>query len=165
VAPPADLPLGTGHDDEAGVPDLGDAVPAGVREYRPGDPWRRIAWPVTARAGRLVTREYEQDAAARLRLAIDLGPTPGPDGEQAVARAAGIGREALRRGYRLEVVGRWPAGVGDPHPGGGPGAAVDALGLHRCTAVAEYGPVVLPDDGPVLVVSPTGLEWRGRERR
>ena len=161
VATPADLLLGAGHDDETGAPDLGDAVPAGVREYRPGDPWRRIAWPVTARAGRLVTREYEQEAAPRLRIAMDLGSVPSPEGEQAIALAAGIGREALRRGYRLEVLGAWPVGfTTDPAFAGGPGAPVDAAGLHRCTAVADYGPVAIPGDGRVLVVSPAGIEWR-----
>jgi len=159
VAPPAELRLGAGHGDESGPPDLGDAVPAGVREHRPGDPWRRIAWPVTARAGRLVTREYEHDAAPRLRLAIDLGEVPGAAGEQTVAVAAGIGREALRSGYRLEVLACWPAGLVDAGFGG-PGVAVDAAGLHRCTAVADYGPVPLPDHGRVLVVSPGGVEWR-----
>lgn len=152
-APPGDLRVLGAVGDEAGVPDLGDAVPAGVREYRPGDPWRRIAWPVTARAGRLVTREYERDAAPVLRLGIDLGPTPGPDGERAVARMAGIGREALRQGLALEVYGRWPADLGIE-------ARADAAGLHRCAAVAEYGPVVLPDDRPLIVVTPGGLEWR-----
>jgi len=161
LAPSADLLLGAGHDDESGPPDLGDAVPAGVREFRPGDPWRRIAWPVTARAGRLVTREYEQDAAPRLRLVIDLGEVPGAAGEHAVAVAAGVGREALRRGYRLEVLAHWPAGLVDPGFGG-PGVAVDAAGLHRCTAVADYGPVPVPvpDHARVLVVSPSGIEWR-----
>lgn len=153
IAPRDEVRLAAAPGDDAGPPELGDAVPAGVREYRPGDPWRRIAWPVTARAGRLVTREYERDAAPVLRLAVDLGPTPGPQGEQAVAVAAGIGLEALRRGDRLEVFGRWPAELDL-------GPAVDAVGLHRVMAVVEYGPVTIPDGRGVLVVGPGGVEWR-----
>lgn len=144
--------FGAGGEDDTGPPDLGDAVPATVREYRPGDPWRRIAWPVTARAGRLVTRELEREAAPVLRLAVDLGPTPSPAAERAAAVAAWLGREALRSGRTVEVVALGPAGP--LH------ARVDAAGLHRVLAEARSGPLPIPEDRRILVVSPDGLEWR-----
>jgi uncharacterized protein (DUF58 family) len=123
-----------------------------VREYRPGDPWLRIAWPVTARAGRLVTRELEREAAPRLRLAVDLGPSPSAAGEHAAAVAAWLGREALRRGGALEIVALAPSGVVC--------VPVDATGLHRVLAEAQYGALALTEDRPVLVVTPEGVAWR-----
>lgn len=44
---------------------------AGVREYVPGDPMKRIHWPTTARRGRLVVKEFEQDPQAEVWLFLD----------------------------------------------------------------------------------------------
>ncbi len=148
---PVDLDAGIAGEERA--PDLGDALPSTLRDYRPGDPWRRISWPVTARAGRLVTREYEREAAPRVRLVVDLGPGPHPSaaGERAAAVAAGLGGDVLRRGCTLEV---HALGVHGPVV-----QTVDATGLHRVLAAAQYGPPV-GFDGRALVVGPDGVGWR-----
>ncbi|GAB4503217.1 MAG: DUF58 domain-containing protein [Anaerolineales bacterium] len=44
---------------------------AGVREYVPGDPMKRIHWPSTARRGRLIVKEFEQDPQAEVWLFLD----------------------------------------------------------------------------------------------
>ncbi|RME91344.1 MAG: DUF58 domain-containing protein [Anaerolineae bacterium] len=44
---------------------------AGVREYIPGDPMKRIHWPTTARRGRLMVKEFEQDPQAEVWLILD----------------------------------------------------------------------------------------------
>ncbi len=44
----------------------------GLREYRPGDEVRRIAWRASARLGRLVVREDLAEAEPRLHIVIDL---------------------------------------------------------------------------------------------
>lgn len=44
---------------------------AGVREYVPGDPPRRIHWPATARRGQLMVKEFEQEPQADLWLFLD----------------------------------------------------------------------------------------------
>lgn len=44
---------------------------AGVREYMPGDPPRRIHWPGTARRGQLMVKEFEQEPQADLWLFLD----------------------------------------------------------------------------------------------
>ena len=44
---------------------------AGVREYVPGDPMKRIHWPSTARRGRFMVKEFEQDPQAEIWLFLD----------------------------------------------------------------------------------------------
>ena len=44
---------------------------AGVREYVPGDPMKRIHWPSTAHRGRLMVKEFEQDPQAEIWLLLD----------------------------------------------------------------------------------------------
>ena len=44
----------------------------GVREYRPGDPPRHVHWRTTARAGRLIVKEFAEEQQPALTLALDL---------------------------------------------------------------------------------------------
>lgn len=44
----------------------------GVREYRPGDPLRRVHWRTSARTGRLAVVEYERAFQQNLIVALDL---------------------------------------------------------------------------------------------
>ena len=44
---------------------------AGVREYVPGDPMKRIHWPTSARRGMLMVKEFEQDPQAEVWLFLD----------------------------------------------------------------------------------------------
>lgn len=44
---------------------------AGVREYVPGDPLKRIHWASTARRGRLMVKEFEQDPQAEVWFFLD----------------------------------------------------------------------------------------------
>ncbi len=44
---------------------------AGVREYVPGDPMKRIHWPSTAHKGRLMVKEFEQDPQADIWIFLD----------------------------------------------------------------------------------------------
>src|SRR6476469_5189540 len=45
---------------------------SGIREYMPGDPMHRIHWPMTARAQKLMVKEFELDPTADLWLVLDL---------------------------------------------------------------------------------------------
>ncbi|MEM7539362.1 MAG: DUF58 domain-containing protein [Chloroflexota bacterium] len=45
---------------------------SGVRDYVPGDSLNRIHWPTTARARRLMTKEFELDPTADIWLYLDL---------------------------------------------------------------------------------------------
>jgi uncharacterized protein (DUF58 family) len=46
-----------------------------LREHRPGDPFQRIAWKASARRGRLMVRETEDDATTTRVLLVDVGPS------------------------------------------------------------------------------------------
>ena len=129
-----------------------DDVPSVIREYQPGDPLRQISWPATARAGRLMTRDYELGTERDLVLVADLGPMPGDAAEHAASVAAWVGSHALARGWRLELVARGPRGdLAGP---------VDAIGLHCNLALAQCGDVPRPADRRYLLVTPAGVEWR-----
>lgn len=44
---------------------------AGIREYIPGDPMKRIHWPTSVRRGQLMVKEFEQDPQAEVWLFLD----------------------------------------------------------------------------------------------
>lgn len=44
---------------------------AGIREYVPGDPMKRIHWPSTAHRGKFMVKEFEQDPQADIWIFID----------------------------------------------------------------------------------------------
>lgn len=44
---------------------------AGVREYMPGDPLKRIHWPTSARRGQWMVKEFEQDPQTEVWLFLD----------------------------------------------------------------------------------------------
>ncbi|RMD96425.1 MAG: DUF58 domain-containing protein [Deltaproteobacteria bacterium] len=78
----------------------GSAEFIGVRDYRPGDPLRRIHWPSTARLGRLVVKEFVENADMEIMILIDM-PSPGDDLEAAVRVAAGWVRLGAQKGYPI----------------------------------------------------------------
>ena len=45
----------------------------GIRDYRVGDPPRSIAWKATAKLGKIMTSEYENEVPVRATLLVDLG--------------------------------------------------------------------------------------------
>ena len=45
---------------------------AGVREYVPGDPLRRIHWPSSARKQELIVKEFEKDPMAEVWIFLDV---------------------------------------------------------------------------------------------
>lgn len=79
----------------------------GIREYRPGDPRRAVHWRSTARLGRLVVREFEEDVASRVTLVVagrDHGSPPDSAFEHLVSAAASIMVYALSTGHPVELV-------------------------------------------------------------
>ncbi|MCP4449236.1 MAG: DUF58 domain-containing protein [Myxococcales bacterium] len=84
----------------------------GLREYRDGDDRRSIHWRSTAREGKLLVREYEDESQRRMTLLIDnaLPETRGEKDEQALEDAisfcASLASAYLDKGYALRLVGR-----------------------------------------------------------
>jgi uncharacterized protein (DUF58 family) len=58
-----------------------------LRDYRPGDPPKRIAWKASARRDKLITRELESEVPIRCTLFLDASDAVrvGPPGENALA--------------------------------------------------------------------------------
>jgi uncharacterized protein (DUF58 family) len=103
----------------------------GLHEYREGDDPRDIHWRSTARRGRPMVREYEDEAARRLTIFLDNG-LPGGEScddetareglERAISIAASLAADYLERGYTVRVATRgesagapslqWLAGAG-----------------------------------------------------
>jgi uncharacterized protein (DUF58 family) len=55
-------------------PDIGAGADVlRLREYRSGDPPRVIDWKATARAGRLISREFAQDHRLQIVIVVDAG--------------------------------------------------------------------------------------------
>jgi len=60
-----------------------------LREYRPGDPLKRIHWRSWARAGKPIVREYQDEFFVRHGLVLDtFVPAPTPVFEEAVSVSA-----------------------------------------------------------------------------
>ncbi|ANJ26715.1 DUF58 domain-containing protein [Agromyces aureus] len=97
-----------------------------AREYRYGDPMRRVNWPATARRGELMVREEEQRGDPEARILLDL-PGDARHGlavhrdrddlvddrvELAIEVAASVGVHLLENGFRLRCTG-----IADPEQG------------------------------------------------
>jgi uncharacterized protein (DUF58 family) len=151
----------------AGTSTDGDATtsrqgldPAGIRDWRPGDPTRHVHWRSTARRGRPVVVEREEHRAARLALVV-TGPAAAPDWERLVAAVAATAVGAHGHGRPVALL------AGQPGLDGwctGPATAL----LDWCSALVDPPP---PDaatlreavrwagpDGEVLLAAPA--DWR-----
>lgn len=77
------------------------AMAAGLRDYQPGDPFNRIHWPNSARLGRLVVKEFEEDPVSDVWVVLDLDRNvhraegPASPEEQGVMLAASVARHLL----------------------------------------------------------------------
>ncbi len=104
-----------------------------TREYRHGDPVRRINWARLARTGELSTLEFREERAATVVLLIDTREkayhAPGPEESNAVERSVDAATEAfsalLDSGDRVGVAAFGPGECWLP-----PGTGVD----HRAEA-------------------------------
>ena len=84
----------------------------GVREYRRGDPLRRIHWRTSARRGELVVREFEPPGQRTLTVLLDAVPPSREAADQAARLAASEAWDCLRQGGRVTL---WAPGL-EPSP-------------------------------------------------
>jgi len=106
-----------------------------AREYRSGDPMRRVNWPATARHGQIMVRQEEQRSNPEARIILDTtlsGADAGsgrPDRravaafELAITVVASIGTHLLDAGLKLQVVETGPSQLA-------PGAGQNRGGLN-----------------------------------
>jgi len=87
------------------------SLPSGLREYRPGDPVKRIDWKATARRAQPLVRTYDPSAAHQVVIVADLSTTDHPwEGihwslfERAITAAASVASRAFELGYRVRLV-------------------------------------------------------------
>jgi uncharacterized protein (DUF58 family) len=82
----------------------------GTREYRPGDSVRTIHWPLSARMGDLIVKEFERNASTEVTIFLDLDANAawgsGRDHtlEYAIRVAAAVAEYASRRGNAVGLV-------------------------------------------------------------
>lgn len=99
----------------------------GIRDYRNGDPQRLIHWRSTARHGRPMTKEFQEEVTTLVSIFLDMGRM-GLTGvgdqtsfEYGVRAAASVARRATRLGHRIELFGvgqrveHLPPGQGEMH--------------------------------------------------
>ncbi len=81
----------------------------GIREYRPGDQVRRIAWKAFARHGKPAIVEFEEERAAEVAIILDVraraywGYSPELF-EYSVRAAAALSQYYLRQGHRVALL-------------------------------------------------------------
>jgi uncharacterized protein (DUF58 family) len=153
------------------TPRLGDASQSrmgrrgeffGLRDYREGDDSRAIHWHSSARTGRLVLREMEEEAQRRVVIELDNAVSDPADEaaldalEDAVSTAASLIVTYLRQGYAVRLVAR---GLDVPF-GGGPAHEHRLL---RALALIEPRSPSVPMSGRIepgaesVRVAPRGL--------
>lgn len=137
-----------------------------IRPYVPGDPGRRINWPVSTRRGRLHVTTYAAERPVDVVLVIDAFSDVGPAGRSsldlAVRGATGLAQAYLRKRDRvgLVVIGgtlRWLTpriGVAQFYR-----VVEEVLGLRRDSSFLEpellrVPRAVLPAGAIVTVLSP-----------
>jgi uncharacterized protein (DUF58 family) len=86
----------------------------GVREYRPGDPLRRIHWRSSARLGELVVREYEPPGVQTVGIFCDPDPASREVADQVARLAASEAWDCIRGGGRVVL---WAPGLEPSEPG------------------------------------------------
>jgi uncharacterized protein (DUF58 family) len=85
----------------------------GVREYRPGDPLRRIHWRSSARHGELIVREYEPPGVQTVGILCDPDPPSREAADQVARLAASEAWDCLRAGGRVVL---WAPGCEPTRP-------------------------------------------------
>jgi uncharacterized protein (DUF58 family) len=85
----------------------------GVREYRPGDPLRRIHWRSSARHAELIVREFEPPGVQTLGILCDPDPPSAEAADQIARLAASEAWDCLRVGGRVIV---WSPGCEPSRP-------------------------------------------------
>ncbi len=164
------------------LPRPGESVEfRGVRDWIPSDGQRHVHWRTTARLGRLMARELEQNVVTEVTIALDLrrvalsGLGDHSTLEYAVKAAASITQTAVDRQHLVQL---WGLGA-DPvtHLPFGAGAeqvtsVLDLLTLVRPDGTSDYAegfermiPTLRRGATLVLIVAAAAFDWPRMEPR
>lgn len=84
---------------------------AGIREYRPGDPLRRVDWKATARSGELRSRVYEPSGTRQLYVLLNIDTLEHSwegylrdDLERSISTAASLATWAIDNRYAVGLL-------------------------------------------------------------
>jgi len=143
-----------------------------IREYRPGDALNLIHWPSTARHGRPMVKEFDDDVVTDVSIFLDLhrlslrGVGDVTSVEYMIKAAAATARAAIARSHRVQVFAlahradHVPLGGGWPHLL----TVLDRMTLYRASGDHDFADEVgrrialLPRGGTVvLIVSATNF--------
>jgi len=142
----------------------------GTREYREGDRVRDIHWPSTARTGRLVVKEFQEEYFVRLALVIDIEARTARQEalfEQGLGIAAGIADVLARKDYIIDLfaagrdVYRFQAGRALAH-------VENILQLLACLEpqdrleVSALEAELLPEAGKLSAVILVMMDWEAK---
>ena len=121
------------------------------RDYQPDDSLRWIHWKTSARAGKLLVREQEEEQERLVTLRLRLsGPRPAEDDparERAVSEAASLARHFIARDFEV----RLEAGERGVNFGHGPDHLQRLLHF-----LALFDAPAAPDPGEALAASSSG---------
>ncbi len=141
----------------------------GLRELRDGDDPRDIHWRSTAHKGRLMVREFEEEAQRRATILVEnvlpeQASQADRDGlERAISLAASLASAYIARGYAVRLIARGA----DGHVAAAPGPAQLARILRTLALLPTVGPdtpyAAVPDPrGENLLVARRGGAPRAR---
>lgn len=130
---------------------------AGVRDFQPGDPQRRIHWPSTARRERLLVKEFDLEVSGDLWVLLDLdeavqaGEGEESTGEYGVILAASLADQMLRQGRAVGLVA-YGEERAFAFPGRGRGHLWEILHILALVSVGGRWPLarVIAETGRVL---------------
>ena len=77
---------------------------AGLREWRPGDSPKHVHWRSSARAGKLLMKEFVLSSHPEALVMLDTFGREGDAFEKVVSRAAGLAVAACSAGYAVRLV-------------------------------------------------------------
>ena len=106
----------------------------GLRDYQPGDSWRRIDWRTAARQDELQTRLYETIRPSTVHFILDTASFDEEELEEAISLAASLILELYRQGVRCGL--SLPAGQPVTLSPGGAGVETADLML----ALSDFEP-------------------------
>lgn len=140
----------------------------GLREYRDGDDRRMIHWRSSARTGRLLVREYEEEAQQRATIIVDNALPAGADEalenalEEAISLAASLASSYIAMNYSVRLIARGaslPFSTGETHLT----RILKSLALLETVTDEDTGFSAAPEPhGENLLIVPRGVARRDR---